>query len=196
MELRSHEKVGMEDGMRLVRLALLGALLTASCGYDPLVGEFNDEPLAVAQASVDGHLLEEERDGALAVIPFADAPVTVTLDGSGSRDSNGKIVAYRWLSATRIGDAGAPRPWTLDAGAPESFWRWTPPDKALPWPASVVSPTVELGEGTWAFTLWVVDDQGAWSGPDTVRFVIGRADVPLGDAGTATAGASGLDAGR
>jgi hypothetical protein len=167
------------------------------CSSDPLIDLPNEAPVADAKVIVNGVAMEQARDGSIAALtfPFSGAPLTVTLDGTGSRDPDGEIVSFRWLSGTRIPDAGAPRPWTADAGVPEPFWRVIASDGESPWPAPVAAPSVELGEGAWAFTLWVADDDGAWSSSDTVRFTIGRASGAMSDGGVARSTLRLLDGG-
>lgn len=167
------------------------------CSSDPLIDSPNEAPIADAKVIVNGMAMEQARDGSIAALtfPFTGAPVMVTLDGTGSRDPDGEIVSYRWLSGTRIPDAGAPRPWTPDAGVPAPFWRVPAAGGERPWPAPVAAPSVELGEGAWAFTLWVADDDGAWSSSDTIRFTIGRAGGATSDGGVLRATLLSLDGG-
>jgi hypothetical protein len=170
----------------------LTVTLPVACADDPLIEAFNEIPIADAKVLVNGAAMEQTRDGSIAALafPFSGEPVTVTLDGTSSHDLDGKIAGYRWLSGTRIPDAGIPRPWGLDAGAPEPYWRSEPAGEDPGWPSDVAAPTVQLGEGTWTFSLWVVDNRGAWSSPDSIRFTIGRAT----GAGGSTA-LVGMDAG-
>jgi hypothetical protein len=93
------------------------------------------------------------------MLMYDGAPVRVRLDGSRSKDSDGKIVKYQWLSADRMADAG-----TLGREGEVD-------------PADTVRPTVELDEGTHAFTLWVTDDHGATSTPDSVTIRVGTDPV-------------------
>jgi hypothetical protein len=170
----------------------LTVTLSLSCADDPLIEAFNEVPIADAKVLVNGAAMEQTRDGSIAALafPFTGQPVTVTLDGTSSHDLDGKVVGYRWLSGTRIPDAGIPRPWGLDAGVAEPYWRWDPAGEDPGWPSDVAAPTVQLGEGTWTFSLWVMDDRGAWSSPDSIRFTIAR---PAGTEGSTTL--AGLDAG-
>ena len=97
---------------------------------------------------------------------FTGQPIMFTLDGSKSHDADGEIVTYRWLSGTLppVGDGGTMPP---DGGAMSASGgagmthRLVPPGEPANWPDDVKQPMVELGEGFWAFTLWVIDDRGA-----------------------------------
>lgn len=95
-----------------------------------------------------------------------DDKVEVVLDGTGSTDSDGTIVAYKWLSATKI-DGGAGRE--------------IPDGEDASWPEDVAQPHVTLTKGNWSFALWVTDNKGAVSDPDTIELIIG--DAPEFDAG-------------
>ena len=76
-------------------------------------------------------------------LAYDGTPVRVRLDGSHSKDPDGKIAAYRWLSGERLPDAGPPgRAGEVDRG-------------------HTARPTVELEAGTHVFTLWVTDNHGA-----------------------------------
>jgi hypothetical protein len=92
-------------------------------------------------------------------LAYDGTPVRVRLDGSRSKDSDGTIVKYHWLSGDRIPDAG------LLGRADEVD------------PADSARPTIELEEGTHSFTLWVTDDRGTTSTPDSVTIRIGTDPV-------------------
>jgi hypothetical protein len=93
---------------------------------------------------------------------FTGAPITVTLDGSKSRDLDGEITGYVWRPVILdASDGGMPAP---DAGADANA--------ALD-PRDVAKPKLELSRGTYHFTLWARDDSGALSEPDTVTIKIG-----------------------
>ena len=72
--------------------------------------------------------------------------------------------------------------------------RWVPPGAPPNWPGDSVSPQVELGEGIWSFTLWVVDNEGAISAPSTITVTVGMVTNPAvqqcADAVVATESAS------
>jgi hypothetical protein len=165
---------------RLLWLTLtLGSL---GCADEAIIRDFNDLPIAVATVvdPVTGTTLDVGPDGGLAPVtfPYAGSPVRIVLDARGSRDPDGEITTYRWLSGTRTPDAGVPARLIPIAQAPE-------------WPADEAMPVVDLGPGLWTFTLWVRDQRGAWSVPDTIRVVIGSATAPR----PATLVLSGIDAG-
>ena len=93
-----------------------------------------------------------------------------------------------------------------DAGITRPPLRRTPEGADSAWPADEAMTSVELGPGLWAFSLWVRDNKGAWSAPDTIRLIIGSAPssadagtlAPMGtmDGGINTNPASTLDSGR
>lgn len=83
----------------------------------------------------------------------------VTLDGRRSNDEDGSITRYRWLSGTvTVVDAGIQR---AEFDLPNS-----------------ATPSITLGPGVWTFTLWVEDNEGAISDPDTVVITIGEPQAP------------------
>lgn len=84
-----------------------------------------------------------------------ETQVTVTLDGSDSSDPDGRIRSYRWLSADVT---------EQDAGGIERIG---------PEVDAVAKPKVKLSEGVWTFTLWVEDDRGLYSAPDSVVITVG-----------------------
>lgn len=170
---------------RIVWLAL-GCLLSA-CADEAIIQEFNDLPVALATVfdPATGATLDVAPDGGLLPVtfPYAGTPVRIVLDARGSRDPDGRITNYRWLSGTRTPDAGVPA-------------RQVPAGQPPEWPGDEVMPTVDLGPGSWTFTLWVRDDRGAWSVPDTIRVVIGSSTAARpADAGTTALGLLGMDAG-
>lgn len=95
-------------------------------------------------------------------VAYAGTPVTITLDGSASRDAEGRVAGYRWLSATLDADAGRNR--VVPAG------------QAGDWPADTERVDVMLDEGEWVFNLWVVDDEGLISQPDRITVKVGGGD--------------------
>lgn len=146
------------------RTKFLALAILVGCVQDPLIPNFNAIPVADAKViSEKGESVDEKSDAAGLTFAFAGAPVTVTLDGSSSRDANGEIRQYRWLSGTLAPDAGASEPPARLVGS----------GQAADWPDDEEKPQVVLGEGMWTFTLWVVDDQGAVSDPDSVRITVG-----------------------
>jgi hypothetical protein len=143
--------------MRSTRTAAVALLLLSlcACRETPLVPDANQDPIADAQfinpagMSVDEIVAKD--DPAALQIPFNGAPVAVTLNGGASKD-DGKIVKYQWLS----GDKG---PMDRGRGGVD--------------PADVEQPVVMLGMGTFKFVLWVTDDDGVVSEPDSVSVTVG-----------------------
>jgi hypothetical protein len=139
------------------RLPLLGLLSLASwltvgagCREEPLLTRLN--------------LVPEARAGDDQEVAFEGEPVSVTLDGSGSSDTDGEITSWQWFSAISAPDGGA-----------------TVPDGEAPtWPEDAERPTVVVPQGVWTFALWVQDDNGAVSLPDTVKITVGDPN-PLSD---------------
>jgi hypothetical protein len=146
------------------RSKFMALAILAGCVQDPLIPTYNALPIADAKViNAMGESIDEKSDAAGLTFAFDGTPVTITLDASASHDSNGEIRQYRWLSGTLAPDAGPAKPPARLVG----------PDQAADWPADEQQPKVELGEGMWTFTLWVIDDQGAVSDPDTVRITVG-----------------------
>lgn len=123
--------------------------LAQACVENPLVTD-NNAPVADA-----GDDQELEYDG---------DPVSVTLDGSRSADSDGDVVSYQWLISSRIECDGK--------------------DDDDECPEHVEKPKVMLDEGRYHFTLWVTDNKGAVSDPDTVMITVGNPPDEVADAGT------------
>jgi hypothetical protein len=161
-------------------LALALVAVASSCREDPLIKPANQIPIADARVIRDGMSINERMDGGAAALtyPFTGAPVAITLDGSNSYDTDGTIVTYRWLSGTLPGDAGTEggTPPPNDAGV---VHRFTPPGEAATWPGEGMQRQVELGEGIWWFSLWVIDNDGAVSQPDAIKITIGAVVDPV-----------------
>jgi hypothetical protein len=96
-------------------------------------------------------------------IPYAGSPVTVLLDGTLSKDEDGRIVDYRWMagdipSSVRYAgngmvDGGGAGPFTGD-------------------PAAGPMAQVALPEGEFKYSLWVLDNDGYASRPATVTATV------------------------
>lgn len=153
--------------------------------------------LAMVHCQDDGGLLVPDRgvvpradarvqdhEGELVMLPFSGEPVTLTLDASHSRDPDGRVVKFRWLSGLRAqpsAAAGAAAPGAGSAAPPAAVagsgasmrGRLVPDGEASDWPDDIERPEVTLNAGKHAFTLWVIDDRGLTSAPDTVRVQVG-----------------------
>jgi hypothetical protein len=123
--------------------SLLALLALAAAGC-------RDTPLG---DNVDQNVAPTANAGEMQTIDYSGSPVRVKLDGSKSHDPDGKIVRYRWFSGMVAPDGGVGR---------------TGPD-----PQDVASPTVTLDQGTWTFTLFVIDDDDGVSKPSTVTIQVG-----------------------
>lgn len=121
------------------------------------VSEYNQPPVAIA-----GDDQEFEYHG---------TPVTVTLDGSKSYDPDGKIVEYIWY------DTGVCPQDRYQFIAPPDFsgeiFDWTNLKEYQGDPANESKPVGQLEEGEYRFTLWVKDDDGSVSIPDSVLVRVG-----------------------
>jgi hypothetical protein len=148
-------------------LVVAGSAL--ACHADLGILPPNLPPIADARILRDGQSYNARIDGGAAELRFdySGSPVMVTLDGTKSYDPDGTIVAYQWLSATLAPDGGM----QLPDGA--TMLRFVPPGAPPNWPGTAAQPQVELGQGTWSFSLWVTDNQGAVSQPDTITITVG-----------------------
>jgi hypothetical protein len=124
------------------------ALIAASLYGAPLSGCLEDETLRTNIAPV-ANAGEDQQ------LPYDGAPVRVRLDGRGSSDRDGEIVEYIWRSAQQDADGGV---------------QWA--EGALD-PDDVARPMLELERGRYTFVLWVKDNDGAVSEPDSVTINIG-----------------------
>jgi hypothetical protein len=139
-------------GLSLIGLLSIAGWLAfgAGCREEPLLSRLN--------------LVPEARAGDDQEVAFAGQPVDVTLDGSGSSDTDGVIMSWQWFSAISAPDGGVA----------------VPEGETPTWPEDAERPTVALPQGVWTFALWVEDDRGAVSLPDTVKITVGDPN-PLAD---------------
>lgn len=171
---RSGSSLARTRLLALVGGAILVSGATGGCQQDPAIKPVNQIPIADARVIRNGESVNARMDGGAAALefPYNNAPVTITLDGSQSYDPDGTIVAYHWLSGTLAPDGGIKLP---DGGL---SLRWIPPGAPLNWPGDMAKPQVSLGEGIWSFTLWVVDNGGAISNPDSIQITVGNVVDP------------------
>lgn len=183
-------------------LCKLFALLSVGCALlgcheNPLVPKPNQIPMAVAQViGPDGNTVLDPPPptcpGApkptpsaahMIKFPYNGTDVTFTLDGSHSTDGDGHIVKYQWLSATSVPDGGEgnlshdTEVMVPDAGTMtvhvKAGGRYVPSGADPAWPDDKPKDELTLGQGLWAFTLFVTDDRGAVGPPDSVTIAIG-----------------------
>jgi len=165
--------------------AALASVLNAACADNLQVQPANLRPVAIA--GVVGS------DTATPRFDYDGRKLAVKLDGSRSRDPDGKIATYRWLSGTLASKAGM----QLNAGASAGMStgasaggsaangggagarssapvRWVPEGEPASWPGDTEQPEVMLDEGVYSFTLWVIDERGQISDPSTVTITVSR----------------------
>lgn len=155
--------------IKFAPLALALACVVCACAQQPSVPDPNSVPTANAGPDQE--------------VTLSSGTANVTLDGSGSRDPDGTIKDYRWLSAVKRTDG--------------KTGRQVPEGEAPEWPDDVQQPMVTLPRGLWVFSLQVTDDAGLNSVADTVVINVGPVDVPAaaGGAGGAAGGGGGTGAG-
>jgi hypothetical protein len=134
------------DRSFLALFLALSAAAPSGCRDAPLAENVETNRAPVAHA------------GEMQALDYSGTPVAVTLDGSGSTDSDGMVVTYRWLSAVDAADGG--------------------PGRDGPDPDDVRSPTVMLDAGIWTFTLFVIDDEAGISLPSAVTINVGSSVSP------------------
>jgi hypothetical protein len=127
-------------------VVLLAASASSSCRDTPLAEDLITNVPPIADA------------GKMQTLQFNGSPVMVTLDGSASRDPDGNVVAYTWLSGVDAPDGS--------------------PGRSGPDPADVMSPTISLTAGTWVFVLFVTDNEGGISQPSKVTIQVGSGVSP------------------
>ena len=171
--MANHSRI-TDLAMNSTRAALLALLalftLLASCKQSVVIDEPNKRPIADARAIWRDMSLDETIDAGPDGLKFefdGTTPIEITLDGSPSTDADGKIVKYEWHSATPAGDGG-----------PADELRMVPNGDGA-WPADEMKPTVTItAAGVYQFALWVHDNKGATSEPDTIKITVGNAVDP------------------
>jgi len=169
-----------ENAMRSYRVfaGLLAVALAfaTGCRENPIVPDGNKLPFANAGFDLQ--------------VDYAGTPVTVMLDGTMSTD-DGVIDRYLWFSATPLSlgdeDAGIPPgmgalSYTTSMANNNSVTvtgggRFVPVGQRADWPDDVAQPMVTLDRGLYTFALWVRDDVGVVSEPDTVIVRVGADPV-------------------
>jgi hypothetical protein len=138
--------------------------------------EFRGQPVAVV---LDGSS-SSDPDGTIAVYRWLSGTLAKPAAGgaAGSKGSAGSGSAG--TSAAGSGSAGTAAAGKGAAGStaagsgggPSSTARWVPPGEPGNWPADEAMTTVMLGEGEYKFVLWVIDNKGAVSKPDTITVTV------------------------
>jgi hypothetical protein len=160
--------------LRHVLFSLVLFAVASACREDPGIKPPHQLPVADARVLRDGVSTNGKDDAAALTFAYSGMPVAITLDGSQSYSSSSTIVTYRWLSGTLAPEGGTPLP--DDSGV---MLRWAPPGAPPNWPGDVKQPQVSLDQGIWFFTLWVIDDSGAISDPDTIKITVGSVVDPM-----------------
>ena len=154
---------------RLSAAVLIALLAVLGCRENPIIEEPNKVPEADARVIWRDMVLDETIDAGPEGLMFefdGTTPVEITLDGSLSTDEDGKIATYRWLSGM------------VAEGAPPEERRMVPNGDGA-WPPDEMKPKVTFtAAGVYSFTLWVIDDKGAKSTPDTIKITVGNAVDP------------------
>jgi hypothetical protein len=151
-----------ENAMCVSRIAVAAVLwLGVGACRQQVIIDPNDAPIADARAVDPATNMATET---MINVPYAGAPVTVTLDGTSSSDKEGPVAGYVWLSG---------QPADPDAGTE----RFLPEGQAAGWPGDSARVDVTLDEGSWLFNLWVRDADGFISEPDTILVNVGTDPV-------------------
>jgi hypothetical protein len=153
----------------MLSLTLLCAALGGACADNLQIEVTNLKPSA--RARVLGN------DSLNPSFVLSGATLELTLDGTGSSDPDGTIRTYRWASATPQSEFAPAASATDadDAGVTDlsSHRRWVPSGAAPDWPEDIAQPMLTLpAAGNYAFTLWVIDDDGLVSDPSTLNVVV------------------------
>jgi len=155
--------------MTMERRILISLLVLLAAGVS---SSCRDTPLAVNVRATNKTPVADA--GEKQTFELTGSAVTVTLDASLSADPDGTIATYRWLSGLDV-DGGV-----IGRGGVD--------------PDDEVSPTLTLEAGTWEFTLFVIDNEGEVSSPDTVTIQVGSALPPKVAACMAAAASTITDA--
>lgn len=171
---------------------MLVSLAVAACRESPWLATPNAVPTAKAEIiGPDGQTVREPAPACPnpklktqptpptaheAKFTYDGTDIEITLDGSHSVDTDGTIAKYKWLSGTAVPDGGMgdlSHEVTTDGGTKliKAGGRLIPDGEGPEWHNAKV--TLHLGAGLWAFSLWVTDDKGATSTPDSVTIAIG-----------------------
>jgi len=113
----------------------------------------NTPPMAVVEVLIDGKAVDIKKP-----IPYEGSPIEVVLSGKKSADTDGTIVKYQWV---RTDIPASVRNGTADGGV---AFGGDPKDGQ--------TATLMLGEGSYRFTLFVTDDDGALGTPASAAFSI------------------------
>lgn len=164
--------------VRSALCTLAWALLLAGCRENPTIKLLGKLPVAVAWVEGQDFQADADVQDPIMYMPEGDTTVRVTLDGSRSYDDDGRIVTYRWLSATRHPEGGRLIPGYNDDDGGVDEGATSSADEGTGYPEDVENPQVELGVGEWKFSLWVIDDAGNVSAPDIVTITVGEPPPP------------------
>jgi hypothetical protein len=141
-----------EATMRIHRNLLCAALVLAGVACKD-TETANAPPKAVVEVLLDGDVVNTAMP-----IPYEGDPVELVLSGSKSEDTDGTVAKYEWL---RTDVPASVRNGTADGGAPFEGD-----------PDAREQATVVLDQGSYRFTLFVTDDDGAIGVPASVAFSI------------------------
>jgi hypothetical protein len=136
-------------------LTLLLAMSIAACTS---IDIDNKAPTAKAIATIDGKAVDPKMPAS-----YTGQPVTLTLDGTKSRDSDGRITDFIWM---RTDSSLQP-----DSGV------GTAPTEGGPMNGATTTVTL-LAAGDYQFSLWVRDDDGEVSAPSTVKLTLETPYMP------------------
>ena len=141
-------ETNMNTLLRNALCPLLALLATAGFACKD-IKTANLPPKAVIEAKIDGKVIDPKVS-----IDYAGEPIEVVLSAAMSSDEDGTIEAYKWrrTDVPAGGDAGA----TAGIGDPKAGEKTT----------------VTLEEGTYRFTLYITDNDGALGAPASVSLTV------------------------